>query len=179
MHTRRPITPEVASSSLVVPAKIWKRVYKIFVNPFFITSFGGWEATHIKDKNEPCILNVAVSNGVDVVKTSVRVRCLLPVFDEMPVFIMSRPWILSLQKNHSVTFAARACGRSTGRIYQNACASLLPPKKNYTYFYLDFSFQPKSCKRRVCRRCKAARAQTYYDTSSPCQHRRFGKIGAP
>jgi len=28
-------------------------------------------------------------------------------------------------------------------------------------------------------RCKAARAQTYYDTSSPCQHRRFGKIGAP
>jgi len=28
-------------------------------------------------------------------------------------------------------------------------------------------------------RCKAARAQTYYDTSSLCQHRRFGKIGAP
>jgi len=28
-------------------------------------------------------------------------------------------------------------------------------------------------------RCKAARAQTYYDTSSPCQRRRFGKIGAP
>jgi len=28
-------------------------------------------------------------------------------------------------------------------------------------------------------RCKAARAQTYYDTSSPCHHRRFGKIGAP
>ena len=38
---------------------------------------------------------------------------------------------------------------------------------------------PKSCKRRVCRRCKAARAQTYYGTSSPCQHRRFGKIGVP
>jgi len=38
---------------------------------------------------------------------------------------------------------------------------------------------PKTCKRRVCRRCKAARAQTYYDTSSPCQRRRFGKIGAP
>jgi len=38
---------------------------------------------------------------------------------------------------------------------------------------------PKSCKRRVCRRCKAARAQTYSYTSSPCQHSRFGKIGAP
>ncbi|MCD6562093.1 MAG: hypothetical protein J7L16_10125 [Deltaproteobacteria bacterium] len=28
-------------------------------------------------------------------------------------------------------------------------------------------------------RCKAARAQTYYDTSSTCKHHRFGKIGAP
>jgi len=26
---------------------------------------------------------------------------------------------------------------------------------------------------------KAARAQTYYDTSSPCQHSRSGKIGVP
>ena len=48
--------------------------------------------------------------------------------------------------------------------------------------------KPKSCKHRVCRRpacastadrCKAARAQTYYDTSSPCQRRRFDKLGAP
>lgn len=45
---------------------------------------------NIKDRNEPGIPNVAVSNGIDVVKTGRLGRYLLPAFDEMTVFI-SKP----------------------------------------------------------------------------------------
>ena len=53
------------------------------------------------------------------------------------------------------------------------------PNATLAVIHLIIELIPKSCKRRVCRRCKAARAQTYYGTSSPCQHRRFGKLDVP
>jgi len=48
----------------------------------------------------------------------------------------------------------------------------------FNYFFLNPASVEFAEDLPAAGRCKAARAQTYYDTSSPCQHSRFGKIGA-